>query len=139
MRPSGGTSDSAEETGDEEASMFAAGARSGAADSTSLEGFIGLCTEAFNVTDREAFGSAAAAQAAAGAAVEVAQGTTAVDASQWGCGHVVLAVGPERGWTDEELGLLRRRGFAVAGMGARALSSTTAVVSAVSIVQEALR
>lgn len=106
----------------------------GGAEPASLEGFIGLCTEAYNVTDREMYGSAAA-----GAAVEAPQGTTAVDASQWGSGHVVLAVGPERGWTDEELGMLQRQGFVVAGMGGRVLSSTTAVVSAVSIVQEALR
>ena len=119
-------------------SLYIAPELRGSADTASLEGFIGLCTEAFNVTDREEFGAAAAAWGAAGEEA-AAQGTSAVDASRWGCGHVVLAVGPERGWTAAELRLLQRRGFAAAAMGARVLSSPTAVVAAVSVVQEVLR
>eukprot|EP00892_Ulva_mutabilis_P001896 jgi/Ulvmu1/11707/UM008_0118.1 len=142
MVPASGAASSAEDSqeggdsegsGDEPGRLCAAAAEA-SADAAALEGFIGLCTEAFNVSDREGFSAAAAAQGVAGA-----QGTTAVDASRWGCGHVVLAVGPERGWTEAELLLLQRRGFAVVGMGPRALSSPTAVVAAVSIVQEALR
>lgn len=128
-------SDDTSESEDNAGSLYAADSSASAG---SLEGLIGLCTEAFNVTDREGFSAAAVAQGVAGAEA-AAQGTTAVDAARWGCGHVVLAVGPERGWTEEELLLLRRRGFAVVGMGPRALSSPTAVVAGVSIVQEALR
>ncbi|NJR43000.1 MAG: RNA methyltransferase [Akkermansiaceae bacterium] len=51
----------------------------------------------------------------------------------------MLAIGPERGWSDRELAMLESREYVGARMGSRILSSPTAVVSAVAIVQEALR
>lgn len=62
-----------------------------------------------------------------------------MDASKWGLGRVVLAIGPERGWTDAELKCLKEAGFSAVGMGPRTLSSPVAVLSALSICQEALR
>ena len=70
---------------------------------------------------------------------DCAVGTTPLDASRWGLGRVVLAVGPERGWTDAELTLLQIEGFGMAGFGWRTLSSPVATLSAVAICQEALR
>jgi 16S rRNA U1498 N3-methylase RsmE len=66
-------------------------------------------------------------------------GTTRLDASKWGLGRVVLAIGAERGWTDTELAILDSAGFARVGMGQRTLSSPVAVMAAISICQEALR
>lgn len=68
-----------------------------------------------------------------------AVGTTRLDASKWGLGRVVLAIGAERGWTDSELAVLEKAGFARVGMGKRTLSSSVAVMAALSICQEALR
>lgn len=48
---------------------------------------------------------------------------------------VVLAVGPERGWSAAERDLLRGRGFTLAHLGPRVLRSETACVAAVSIVR----
>ena len=68
-----------------------------------------------------------------------AVGTTSVVGKEWGRGHVVVAVGPERGWSDNEIALLASRGYVATHMGSRTLSSPTAVVSSIAIVQEALR
>lgn len=68
-----------------------------------------------------------------------AVGTTAVSGKEWGRGHVVVCVGPERGWSEREIAMLESGGYVGARMGSRILSSSTAVVSAVAIVQEALR
>lgn len=51
----------------------------------------------------------------------------------------VLAIGPEGGWTDEEVDLLVGEDFAVAGMGERVLRSETAVVVGLGLVHEGLR
>ena len=53
--------------------------------------------------------------------------------------RVLLAVGPEGGWVPFELGLLRARGFAVAGLGSRTLRTDTACIGLLSIVAERLR
>jgi hypothetical protein len=98
---------------------------------------VDLYTEAFNVADREGYQAAAAASAANDSGAPA--GATTLDASRWGAGHVVLAIGPERGWTDTELELLESEGFVGVGMGPRSLSSSVAVLSATSICQEALR
>ena len=76
---------------------------------------------------------------AAAATGDCAVGTTRLDASKWGLGRVVLAIGPERGWTDSELHVLTSQGFSTVGLGRRTLSSSTAVLSALAVCQEALR
>lgn len=51
---------------------------------------------------------------------------------------VVLAIGPERGWSPAERSLLRREGFALAHLGPRVLRAETAAVAAVAIVKSRL-
>ena len=47
-------------------------------------------------------------------------------------GRLLLAVGPEGGWTDEEVELLESRGFARYSLGRRILRTDTALVALVS-------
>lgn len=47
--------------------------------------------------------------------------------------NVLLAIGPERGWSDTERNLLRERGFEVAHIGERILRVETAVSVALSV------
>lgn len=54
-------------------------------------------------------------------------------------GRVLLAVGPEGGWTAFELGLLAGRGCRPVGLGARTLRSDTACVALLALVHDALR
>ena len=51
---------------------------------------------------------------------------------------VILALGPERGWSGVERDLLRSRGFGLAHLGARVLRSETAVIAAVAVVRSRL-
>jgi RsmE family RNA methyltransferase len=51
---------------------------------------------------------------------------------------VVLAFGPERGWSDSERDRLRDHGFTLAHLGSRVLRVETAVVAAVSVVKARL-
>ena len=44
-------------------------------------------------------------------------------------GRPLLAVGPEGGWTDEEVEMLEGRGFARYSLGPRILRTDTAVIS----------
>lgn len=53
--------------------------------------------------------------------------------------RVLLAVGPEGGWTPYELDLLNAHGFSGAGMGDRILRSDTACIALLSILAESLR
>ncbi|MFT7520373.1 MAG: 16S rRNA (uracil1498-N3)-methyltransferase [Kiritimatiellia bacterium] len=48
-------------------------------------------------------------------------------------GAVVLAIGSERGWTPDEVEVLREHGFGLVGLGRRVLRTETAVISALSI------
>lgn len=48
---------------------------------------------------------------------------------------VVLAIGPERGWTKEDRALLREHGFTLAHLGTRVLRLETAVVAALTLVK----
>ncbi len=48
---------------------------------------------------------------------------------------IVLAVGPEGGWTPEEVGLALERGFTPVTLGALILRAETAAIAAVSLVQ----
>jgi RsmE family RNA methyltransferase len=53
--------------------------------------------------------------------------------------RVVLALGPEGGWSAYERDLLERHGFAGVGLGPRTLRSDTAAIALVALVHEALR
>ena len=52
--------------------------------------------------------------------------------------RVLLAVGPEGGWTDFEKDLLVKQGFAPVSMGARTLRSDTACIALLAVVYEVL-
>lgn len=52
--------------------------------------------------------------------------------------RVLLAIGPEGGWTEFELELLGDHGFNLAGAGSRALRSDTACITLLALVHEAL-
>ena len=55
-------------------------------------------------------------------------------------GHrVLVAIGPEGGWTPFELDLLAAHGFQTADAGPRALRSDTACIAILALVHEALR
>jgi len=53
-------------------------------------------------------------------------------------GAVVMALGPEGGWTDEELSLLQGAGWTSASLGSRILRAETAAIAAMAIVQSEL-
>lgn len=53
--------------------------------------------------------------------------------------RVLLAVGPEGGWNDFELGLLRAAGFTPVSLGPRVLRTDTACVALLALVHETLR
>lgn len=55
-----------------------------------------------------------------------------------GSTRILLAVGPEGGWTDYELSLLEAHGFTRAGMGWRTLRSDTATIALLAIAHETL-
>ena len=59
-------------------------------------------------------------------------GASARGASAADGGRLLLAVGPEGGWTDEEVELLESRGFARYSLGRRILRTDTALVALVS-------
>ena len=48
-------------------------------------------------------------------------------------GALVLALGPERGWTARDRGELRAAGFTLAGLGARVLRTETAAIAALTL------
>jgi 16S rRNA (uracil1498-N3)-methyltransferase len=53
--------------------------------------------------------------------------------------RVLLAIGPEGGWNDFELDLLRRHRFDVVGLGPRVLRTDTACIALLALLHEALR
>ena len=58
--------------------------------------------------------------------------------SRFSHGDVVLALGPEGGWTDEELTLFRESGWISASLGSTILRAETAAIAATAIVQAEL-
>lgn len=54
-------------------------------------------------------------------------------------GRVVVAVGPEGGWTPYELDLLARHGFRGFGLGPRTLRADTACIAVLTLVHDHLR
>lgn len=53
--------------------------------------------------------------------------------------RVVIAIGPEGGWSAYERDMLERHGFVGVGLGARTLRSDTAIIALLALVHEALR
>ena len=61
----------------------------------------------------------------------LAPGAAEADGGDWsGSGATALAVGPEGGWTDDELARLAAAGFVARGLGDRVLRIETAAVTA---------
>jgi 16S rRNA (uracil1498-N3)-methyltransferase len=54
------------------------------------------------------------------------------------CPRVLLALGPEGGWTPYERDMLERHGFAGVGLGTRTLRSDTAAIAMVALAHQAL-
>ncbi len=52
-------------------------------------------------------------------------------------GATCLAIGPERGWSDRERGMLRERGFQICSMGDRVLRTETACHMGLALIQGA--
>lgn len=74
-----------------------------------------------------------------GADVSVAGRVKTAAASAPTAAHrVLLAIGPEGGWNDFELGLLEARGFQRVAMGRRTLRSDTACVALLTLVHAAI-
>ena len=53
--------------------------------------------------------------------------------------RVLLAVGPEGGWNDFEVEMLRAHGFVTTGLGTRTLRTDTACVALIALVHEMIR
>ena len=53
--------------------------------------------------------------------------------------RILLAVGPEGGWSDFERGLLAARGFQPVGMGPRTLRTDTACIALLALVHDAMK
>jgi 16S rRNA (uracil1498-N3)-methyltransferase len=49
-------------------------------------------------------------------------------------GHILLAVGPEGGWTDDELHLFQNAGWISASLGSTILRAETAAIAAVAVI-----
>jgi len=65
---------------------------------------------------------------------ESEEATTLKDALASQPGHVVLAVGPEGGWTQSEIKLFREAGWTAASLGGNILRAETAAIAALSVV-----
>jgi 16S rRNA (uracil1498-N3)-methyltransferase len=55
-----------------------------------------------------------------------------------GDGHVLLAVGPEGGWTEDELDLFQKEGWIAASLGPTILRAETAAIAATAITMSSL-
>jgi 16S rRNA (uracil1498-N3)-methyltransferase len=72
---------------------------------------------------------------------EVEEGTTileALDGAEVGAG-IMLAIGPEGGWTEDELKLFANAGWKAASLGPTILRAETAAVGALAIASSAIR
>jgi 16S rRNA (uracil1498-N3)-methyltransferase len=70
---------------------------------------------------------------------EVEQDVMLKDAIQKDASPVLLAFGPEGGWTQEELSAFREEGWASAALGDTILRAETAVIAAVAVVASILQ
>ena len=66
-------------------------------------------------------------------------GATVATALGTHTGRALLAIGPEGGWNEYEVGLLEAHGFQRAAMGTRVLATTTACVALLALAHETLR
>jgi len=57
-----------------------------------------------------------------------------VVASHWGGAEILLAIGPEGGWTEDELQLFQEAGWITASLGPTILRAETAAIAATAIV-----
>jgi 16S rRNA (uracil1498-N3)-methyltransferase len=62
----------------------------------------------------------------------------AADSANAAARHVVLAFGPEGGWTDDEVVGAGKHGFAEVSLGSNILRAETAVIAALAVVQFAM-
>jgi RsmE family RNA methyltransferase len=69
------------------------------------------------------------------APLPLSQGLSAAAGCQTRAGPVVLALGPERGWSAGERDFLRSRHFSLVHLGPRVLRTETAVVAALALVR----
>ncbi len=76
-------------------------------------------------------GDAAGGEGAAGSGAAAAGGTAGTPVS--GDPGRIIAVGSERGWTDDERGILRDNGFESRRLGERILRTETAAIAAVTV------
>jgi len=58
--------------------------------------------------------------------------------SRHGCSEVVLAIGPEGGWTQDELDLFQKEGWISVSLGPTILRAETATIAAIAIVMSHL-
>lgn len=63
-------------------------------------------------------------------------GTKRISDLKYGEGRVLLAVGPEGGWTPFELEMLKARRFEMIGMGDRILRTDTAAIALLAVISE---
>lgn len=98
-----------------------------------------FCTRLPDVTHGRTLGDVAGAEAPAGMRIaldnyEAGRGLAGVVPTS----PVLIAIGPERGWSAGERDLLRNRGFGLYHLGHRVLRTETACVAAVAIVKAGL-
>jgi len=73
-----------------------------------------------------------------GASATLRRALRGAGADAWGYGprRVVLAIGPEGGWSDHELSVLRKGGFAEVALGNRTLATDVACVALIAAIKE---
>ena len=73
-----------------------------------------------------------------GASATLRRALRGAGADAWGYGprRVVLAIGPEGGWSDHELSILRKGGFAEVALGNRTLATDVACVALIAAIKE---
>jgi RsmE family RNA methyltransferase len=97
-----------------------------------------LCPDGVRLVADPGAATTFAAALATTAAAGLCTGSTEVEDPEGGA-RALLAVGPEGGWTEFELRLLRAHAFGAVGMGRRTLRSDTACIALLALLHDALR